>query len=445
MSTQLHYYLRSHPWDSSENSASEDNPSVSGLIMDDTDSEESISPLFKPHRASGLNDPAYSPQALDPNTAFVSIDRLSISSASANQSPQQPPNKTRVIPWPRPTFAVSRPAFENPRPAPLPPSTSKPYIPPHPPIVFYPSIHNELTPPADDDDFNEAEEFLSFLSKRGFLAADRRTSSIRSSVLSNESRNSIQSNPRGSYQSRTNPRVSIGNPPNFHLRHPSKSSLVVDSRRTSLAVRRRSRNSSGALPPLLADDAFRHPPSTPTSSPMQRETPHSKIISQMISPPKSMVHTADEMFNARKRSSVDFSDLEMVLAKTRNPALTQLHKTYLTQFDVMTEKIEALSREIDQLKAERDRSRSSAVTTPDEGAPFDRQISLDVVESRGNSASSKVDVVSGPVEGQNCKRETPFWKRSLREDDDDEDWEALEQGIVRRGSILRCVSPKTVL
>jgi hypothetical protein len=455
MSSQLHYYLRSHPWDSSENSASEDNPSVSGLIMDDTDSEESVSPLFKPHdRASGLSDPAYSPQPLDPNTAFVAIDRLSTSSASgSNQSPQHSPNKTRVsLARPRPKFEVARPAFENPRPAPRPPSTSKPRVPLHPPIVFYPNTRNELTPPADEDVCNEAEEFLSFLSKRGFLAADRRASSIRSSALSahsNESRNSIQSSTRGSYQSQGNPRTSIGSTPHFQLRHPSKSSLVVDSRRTSLALRRRSRNSSGVLPPLLADDAFRNPPSTPTSSPIQRETHQSKIVSQMnmSSPSKaSFPGPTGEMFNARKRSSVDFSDLELVLAKTCNPALTQLHKTYLTQFDVMTEKIEALSREIDQLKAEREReaSRSSGVTTPrlDDVEPFERQISLDVVESRGNSTSSRG---SGPVVGRNWKRETPFWKRLLREEDDEEDWDSLDQGVVRRGSILRCVSPKTVL
>jgi hypothetical protein len=177
---------------------------------------------------------------------------------------------------------------------------------------------------------------------------------------------------------------------------------------------------------------------------MQQETPHSKMVSQMMSPSKGTLQSVDEMFNARKRSSVDFSDLEIVLARTRNPALTQLHKTYLTQFDVMTEKIEALSREIDQLKAEREGSRSSAVTTPQEGEPFDRQISLDVVESHSASKGSD-GLVAGPVEGQNWKRETPFWKRSLREDEDEEDWESLEQGIVRRGSILRCVSPKTVV
>jgi hypothetical protein len=158
------------------------------------------------------------------------------------------------------------------------------------------------------------------------------------------------------------------------------------------------------------------------------------------------LQSAEEMFNARKRSSVDFSDLEIVLAKTRNPVLTQLHKTYLTQFDVMTEKIEALSREIDLLKAEREGSRSSAVTMRDEREPFDRQISLDVVELRSNSTSSKGSVGPvGPVGERNWKRETPFWKRLLREDDEEEDWESLEQGVVRRGSILRCVSPKTVL
>jgi hypothetical protein len=158
------------------------------------------------------------------------------------------------------------------------------------------------------------------------------------------------------------------------------------------------------------------------------------------------LQSAEEMFNARKRSSVDFSDLEIVLAKTRNPVLTQLHKTYLTQFDVMTEKIEALSREIDLLKAEREGSRSSAVTMRDEREPFDRQISLDVVELRSNSTSSKGSVGPVvPVGERNYKRETPFWKRLLREDDEEEDWESLEQGVVRRGSILRCVSPKTVL
>ena len=185
---------------------------------------------------------------------------------------------------------------------------------------------------------------------------------------------------------------------------------------------------------------------------MQRETHQSKIISQMnMSPPsKSSFKDAEpvgEPFNARKRSSIDFSDLEIVLAKTRNPVLTQLHKTYLTQFDVMTQKIEALSREIDQLKAERARpgSRSSAATTPDLEERFDCQISLDV-DSRSNSTSSKES--AGSVEDEverNWKRETPFWKRLLREGEEEEDWDSLEQGTIRRGSILRCVSPKTVL
>ena len=389
-------------WDSetSTRSSDEDGESRSSPLSDCTiDTTESMSPLLKPSKRSS------SPKLI-PNAEFIPIDYQA---------------KKRI--------SSSRPYFENPRPAPTPPSR---------PLSFSQQYNKPPlpTPPADDDeDSDNPEDFLAFLSRAGFMAAERRASSInRASLVSGGTSDSIHSRPTSTSTT------------NFSLRHPSNS-FIVDSRRTSLALRR---GSSGVIPPILQEDAFLPSKLELESPAMQREDNLSKILSQMrmssdfsLAPTHPSTSTAapaltqgdEELFLARKTSSVDFTDLELLLARTRNPILTQLHKAYQTQFDIIAQQITSLQREVDVLKQQN--------TQPVE--PYQRTISLDVAstvasESGRARKSTQLSIHVVPKRKSRLSTEQPFWKASLA----GEEWDHGEPQGKRRGSIMRCISPMTV-
>ena len=182
---------------------------------------------------------------------------------------------------------------------------------------------------------------------------------------------------------------------------------------------------------------------------MQREDNFSKMLSQMrmssdfsfatthpststAAPPPAAGE--EDLFLARKISSIDFTDLELSLARTRNPILTQLHKVYQIQFDIMGQQIKSLKREIDVLKLQN--------TSPVQ--PYQRTISLDVASSVAPESvrASKSTQFSIQVPKRKSRQsvEQPFWKASLAE----EDWDHGEPQGKRRGSIMRCISPMTM-
>src|SRR5271170_1696754 len=377
-------------WDSetSTRSSDEDGESRSSPLSDCTiDTTESMSPLLKPSKRSS------SPKLI-PNAEFIPIDYQA---------------KKRI--------SSSRPYFENPRPAPTPPSR---------PLSFSQQYNKPPlpTPPADEDS-DTPEDFLAFLSRAGFMAAERRASSInRASLVSGGTSDSIHSRPTSTSTT------------NFSLRHPSNS-FIVDSRRTSLALRR---GSSGVIPPILQEDAFLPSKLELESPAMQREDNLSKMLSQMrmssdfsfaITHPSTSTAAPPpaagegDLFLARKISSVDFTDLELSLARTRNPLLTQLHKAYQIQFDIMGQQIKSLKREIDVLKLQ--------TTSPVQ--PYQRTISLDVASSVAQESvrASKSTQFSIQVPKRKSRQsvEQPFWKASLA----DEDWHHGEPQGKRRGSI----------
>jgi hypothetical protein len=388
-------------WDSetSTRSSDEDGKSRSSPLSDCTiDTTESMSPLLKPSKRSS------SPKLIL-NAEFIPIDYRAKKHNSS-----------------------SRPYFENPRPAPAPPSR---------PLSFAHEYNKPPlpTPPADDDeDDDNPEDFLAFLSRVGFMAAEHRASSInRASLVSAGTSDSIHSRPTSTSTT------------DFSLRRPSNS-FIVDSRRTSLALRR---GSSGVIPPILQDDAFLPSKLELESPAMQREDNLSKMLSQMrmssdfsFATTHPLTSTAapppaageDDLFLARKISSIDFTDLELSLARTRNPILTQLHKAYQTQFDIMGQQIKALKREIDAFKLQN--------TSPVQ--PYQRTISLDVASSVApesvRASKSTQFSIQVPKRKSHQSVEQPFWKASLAE----EDWDHGEPQGKRRGSIMRCISPMTM-
>jgi hypothetical protein len=266
------------------------------------------------------------------------------------------------------------------------------------------------------------------------MAADRRASSIhRTSLMSGGTSDSIHSRPTSTSTS------------HFELRHPSNS-FIVDSRRTSLALRR---GSSGVIPPILQNDAFLPAKLELESPAMQREDHLSKMLSQMrmssdfslpapssSGPPPTAASGEEDLFLARKTSSIDFTDLELILARTRNPVLTHLHKTYQAQFDIMAQQITSLEREVDVLK--------SRETPPIQ--PYERQISLDVASTapsesvRGGVRKSTQLSIPVPKRKSRQSFEQPFWKASLA----GEDWDHGDPRGKRRGNIMRSISPMTM-
>jgi hypothetical protein len=155
------------------------------------------------------------------------------------------------------------------------------------------------------------------------------------------------------------------------------------------------------------------------------------LASTSLAPPSG--EDDSSLFLARKKSSLDFTDLEILLAQTRNPVLTQLHRAYSAQFEVMTQQIAALNRQVAELKLQAETQR------------FERQISLDVFSqapSDGIGHSRQVSRISStwkttPMEIRPA--EPPFWRDQLQRAG--EEW---DQGLesFKRGS-LRCISPMT--
>jgi len=374
------------------------------------DTASSMSPLLIP---SEPLPPRSSSPKLVRNAAFVPIDHQAKQRISKSLS--------------------SRPVFENPRPAPTPPGRPK----------SFGFMHNKPplpTPPTDTDelygDEDNPEDFLAFLSRAGFMAADRRASSIhhRASLMSGGTSDSTHSRPTTTSTS------------HFELRHPSNS-FIVDSRRTSLALRR---GSSGVIPPILQNDAFLPSKLELESPTMQREDNLSKLLSQMrmssdFSLPTPPTSTSalprppavgeEDLFLARKTSSIDFTDLELLLARARNPVLNHLHKTYQAQFDIMAQQLESLQRQVDTLQARE--------IVPVQ--PYQRQISLDVASTAAGSESVRARKstqfsIHVPKRKSRQSVEQPFWKASLA----GEDWDHGEPQGKRRGSIMRCISPMTI-
>jgi len=313
--------------------------SSSPLSYSTVDTPRSVSPM--PIFPSATRTP--SPKPLVENPDFIPIDQERQKRFSDDRLPPNLENSRRVPSLPRNT---------------QPPST-------------YQTKSN--TSGQGVDVCEEAEDFLRFLSKAGFMAADRRTSSVRrgSAVSTNfpvESRQGSLARNRRTSITAAGPNIKSSRPP----------SLILDSRRTSLALRR---GSSGVLPPILQDD---HPLTTsdedagnPRALPsVEREDSLSEMVSQMqmssnvslvlasLAPPSS---GEDSLFPARKKSSFDFTDLEILLARARNPILTQMHRTYTTQFEMMSQQIANLTRQVEELKQ-----------AQAEGMRSDREISLDV-------------------------------------------------------------------
>jgi hypothetical protein len=199
---------------------------------------------------------------------------------------------------------------------------------------------------------------------------------------------------------------------------------------------------------------------------MQREDNVSKILSTMRmssdftlrNPTVASLSQSHDggaespVFQARKTSSIDFSELEVLLARARNPVLTQLHKAYTLQFATMTAQIAALTRELADLKAQHEHQDDEDLEECDEEHEeeqddaeedsgedherFDRQISLDVASASETSGRRTSRPVSQFVDRLT---ETPFWKVLLEEEG--EEW---DPGVQERRGSLRCVSPMTM-
>lgn len=361
-----------------------------------------------------------------------------------------------------------RPVFENPRPAPIPPREwqQKSLLPPFR-ISSLPPSSSELvptTPGSEGDVCEDAEDFLQFLARSGFIAAERRSSSIhRSSFYSGTSRSGSRPT---SMQSSSRPASMHSNRPGsdgFNLQRPP-SSLVVNSRRTSLAHHR---GSSGVIPPILQNDTCRASsvsisiaePTTPPrqfvlphqTPPMRREDNLSKLMSDFrlssdFTPSESPVPApaVDEpnVFLARRKSSVDFSEIEVLLGRARNPVLIQLHKAYTQQFELMAHQIASLTRELSEQKRIQNQSLQfeKHIQSPDNAADF-REIKS---QSLPDGRESRLSTISTPQKSTSidvCPPETPFWKTSLAQMG--EEWDNGDGDGPSRES-MRCVSPLTV-
>ncbi len=104
------------------------------------------------------------------------------------------------------------------------------------------------------------------------------------------------------------------------------------------------------LPLILQDDSalttFDEAAGNPRALPsMEGEDRLSEMVSQMrmssnvslasasLAPPSS----EEDLFLTRKKSSFDFTDLETLLARARNPILTQMHRAYTAQFEMFSQ------------------------------------------------------------------------------------------------------------
>ena len=352
-----------------------------------------------------------SPKPLLENPYFIPIDQERQKRLSNDSLPPNFENSPRVPSFPRST---------------QPPST-------------YQTESN--TSGQEIDLCEEAEDFLQFLSKAGFMAADRRASSVRrgSAVSANLPVDSRQGSLAG------NRRTSItAAGPNINSSRPS--SLILDSRRTSLAHRR---GSSGVVPPILRDDPTLTNSDEAAGNPraltfMEREDRLSEMVSQMrisssvslasasLAPPAS---EEDSLFLARKKSSFDFTDLETLLARARNPILTQMHRSYTAQFEMMSQQIANMTLQVEELKqAQAEDMRS------------DREISLDVYSLAPSDyigRSRSVSQISSQWRTATIEThpvDPPFWREQLQRAG--EEWDQGGLVGVRRGS-LRCISPMT--
>ena len=330
----------------------------------------------------------------------------------------------------RPSSSSVGPSFERPRPAPLPPFDNRG------PSTFYPTNPILATPPADDnaDMYDEPDEFIAFLSKTGFIAADRRSSGIRRSGGISSTRSG-----RSAFTpSNSRPTSGISTSAQS-FDYPG----YLDSRRSSLAPRR---ISSGVLPPLLQDDTYSVPQRL-ESSPTIREEQVSKFLSHMrvnsqcsIQSSSDRSSSADEefeFFHAYKISTVDFSDIEVLLGRTRSPILTQLHRAYVAQFELMASQITELKSEISHLISQR----AADLHPPDRPhfVPVSRRPATPHIRRRPQSQSNlSPQHRSGSVEGES---DAPFWQAMLEVEDADWDY-----GDVRARRLSnRCVSPRTLV
>jgi hypothetical protein len=352
-----------------------------------------------------------------------------------------------------------RPVFENPRPAPLPPRQWRPNSVPqfNAPILAH--TMTELTPPTDDegDVCEDAEDFLQFLTRSGLIAAERRTPSTQRSSLVSRASRSRQSSMQN-FSRHTSMHSSRPTSGAINLSRPS--SVIVNSRQTSIALRR---GSSGVIPPILQQDtcfvpsisftepmAPQRPPVPHEPPPMKREDNLSKLMShirmssEFATPPTSIAppSTAEEepsVFLARRQSSVDFSDLEFLLAQTRNEVLTQLHKAYTEQFETMAHQIAALTREVNELK----RIQNQQIDFDTDSWEVDEGMTERKSNSVPNGRESQLSMISIPQKSTTidvCPAEAPFWKASLT--DTGEEWDHGDVNGTRRET--RCISPMTV-
>lgn len=354
-----------------------------------------------------------------------------------------------------------RPVFENPRPAPLPPRQWQPNSVPQFRIPIFAHTSTELTPLADDegDVCEDAEDFLQFLTRSGFIAAERRTSSIqRSSLVSRASRS--ESRPTSMQNSSRHTSMHSSRPTSGIIEHSRPSSLVVNSRRASIALHRH--GSSGVIPPILQQDNCVFSPISLTEpiSPQRRSVPHeppcmkrednlSKLMSHMrmsseftstsaSAAPPSTADDEPRVFLARRQSSVDFSDLEVLLAQTRNEVVTQLHKAYTQQFEIMAHQITALTREVGRLKRIQNQQLEFDTDSCEEENWEGKSNSVP------NGRESRLSLISIPQKSTSidiCPAEAPFWKASLA--DTGVEWDHGDVGGMRRER-SRCVSPLTV-
>jgi hypothetical protein len=182
---------------------------------------------------------------------------------------------------------------------------------------------------------------------------------------------------------------------------------------------------------------------------MQTEDHITKLLSQVRMSSDFSATTAitaptpddDSVFQARKQSSFDFSDLEVVLSHAKNPILIQLHQVYTAQFELMASKIDSLTNEMQILK--------SQMNLPEQDHFIDRQISLDVVSTTHSESMTRhvsrqlSQVVTGSATiTEHRPAEIPFWKVSLQTAG--EEWDGGAMEAARKRS-MRCVSPMTLV
>jgi len=156
-------------------------------------------------------------------------------------------------------------------------------------------------------------------------------------------------------------------------------------------------------------------------------------------------------FLARKISSNDFADLEMMLEKMGNPILRQLHQTYCQQFEKMAHQIAVLTRDLAELRQSKESASQLSREQPSSGSipPYDRMISLDVVSpapSRLSQRQISRQLSTPRLPGGSSHRaierpgEPPFWKAQLQREREDWDYGGTSDG----GESMGCVSPMTM-